>query len=73
MDRVRRRTSVKSFGGARHVADGVVDQWDTCLGCEERPWSMLPMGVSMVEPQNHPARQFAGFARFGPQNPVEQF
>jgi hypothetical protein len=25
------------------------------------------MGVSVFEPQNHPTRQFIGFAMFGPQ------
>jgi hypothetical protein len=38
-----------------------------------RIWSMVRTGVSRVEPQNHPAQQFIGFSRFGPQNPVAQF
>jgi hypothetical protein len=31
------------------------------------------MEVSVVEPTKHPLLQFAGFARFGPQNPVVRF
>jgi hypothetical protein len=34
---------------------------------------MLPVVVSMVEPQNHIALQFVGLAGVGPQNLVVQF
>jgi hypothetical protein len=30
-------------------------------------------GLLVVEPKNHPVRQFLGFAGFGPQNQVAQF
>jgi hypothetical protein len=59
---------VRGCGGANHVTYAVADWWDTCLGHGGHLWRMLPVVVSGVEPQNHPARQFVGFARFETQN-----
>jgi hypothetical protein len=38
--------------GEDHVADAVANRRETCPGREGRLWSMLPMEVSAVEPQN---------------------
>jgi hypothetical protein len=44
-----------------------------CTGRGGRLWSTLPTEISVVEPQNHPVLEFAGFAGFGLQNPVVWF
>jgi hypothetical protein len=36
-------------------------------------WSTLPVGVSMVESQNHHVQQFVDFTMLGPQNLVARF
>jgi hypothetical protein len=46
---------------ADHFTDAVVDRRNTCLGHGRHVWSMLPTGVLMVVPQNHPAQYFTGF------------
>jgi hypothetical protein len=59
--------------GAYHVANAVADRWDTCPVRGGHIWSTLPAEVSVVQPQNHLALQYASFAEFGPQNPVVWF
>jgi hypothetical protein len=50
---------------------GVVENWpDTPLVMEDAHEVRYPQQVWWFGPQNHPALQMVGFAKFGPQNSV---